>query len=84
MPQQYQVIAANAGRRRPQSPEPASPRETPVSALFVADAAAAKVVGVSKNHFRNLVRQRLLPQPKRLGKRCVWDLQALVDAVRAA
>jgi predicted DNA-binding transcriptional regulator AlpA len=44
---------------------------------------AAEYVGVSPSHFDALVRQRVMPGPKRLARRVVWDLTQLDSAFDA-
>jgi hypothetical protein len=34
---------------------------------------AAQYIGVSPSHFDKLIRDRVMPPPKRLGSRVVWD-----------
>lgn len=51
--------------------------------VFVGAADAAAAIGVSKNGFLNGVTKGTLPPPKRLGKRKLWELTELIEAVRA-
>ncbi|HVV41578.1 MAG TPA: hypothetical protein VHC94_11000 [Nitrobacter sp.] len=44
---------------------------------------AAAYVGVSPSHFDKLIRDRVMPPPKRLGGRVVWDLKQLDKAFDA-
>ena len=43
---------------------------------------AASLVGISPSNFRKLVVEGRLPRPKRLGRRCVWDVEELLSTVR--
>jgi predicted DNA-binding transcriptional regulator AlpA len=43
----------------------------------LARVAAAAYVGVSPCTFDQLVAERRMPKPKRIGRRCVWDRLAL-------
>ena len=83
MPRIIQLSPTQADARGTAKPKQV-PAEHYIEPAFVGDIDGARVVGVSKNGFRNLVKKGILPPPKRLGKRCVWDIQALIDAVRAA
>jgi hypothetical protein len=38
---------------------------------------AAAYIGVSPSHFDKLIRDRLMPPPKRLGGRVIWDRKLL-------
>jgi hypothetical protein len=51
--------------------------------VFVGDAEGATALGISRNGFRQFVDKGILPPPKRLGKRKLWELTELVEAVRA-
>jgi predicted DNA-binding transcriptional regulator AlpA len=44
---------------------------------------AAAYIGVSPSHFDKLIRDRLMPPPKRLGGRVVWDRNQLDKAFDA-
>lgn len=44
---------------------------------------AAEYVGVSPSHFDKLIRDRLMPPPKRLGGRVIWDRKQLDGALDA-
>jgi len=44
---------------------------------------AAAYVGVSPTFFDHLVAERLMPRPKRIGRRCLWD-RIQLDAAFAA
>lgn len=55
-----------------------------IQPLFVGDADGATALGISKTGFQNYVAKGILPPPKRLGKRKLWELSELVAAVRAA
>jgi predicted DNA-binding transcriptional regulator AlpA len=44
---------------------------------------AAAYIGVSPSHFDKLIRDRLMPPPKRLGGRVVWDRKQLDKAFDA-
>jgi predicted DNA-binding transcriptional regulator AlpA len=44
---------------------------------------AAACVGVSPTFFDQLVAERLMPSPKRIGRRCLWD-RIQLDAAFAA
>ena len=50
--------------------------------IFVGDADAAAPLGISRNGFLNGVRNGTLPPPKKLGRRSLWELAELVEAVR--
>lgn len=52
--------------------------------IFVGDADGAAALGISRNGFQNFVAKGVLPPPKRLGKRKLWELAELIEAVRAA
>jgi len=51
--------------------------------VFVGDADGATALEISRNGFNNLVDKGILPPPKRLGKRKIWELTKLIEAVRA-
>ena len=51
--------------------------------VFVGAADGATALGVSKNGFENFVDKGVLPPPKRLGRRKLWELNELIEAVRA-
>ncbi len=44
---------------------------------------AARYIGVSPSHFDKLIRDRVMPPPKRLGGRVVWDRKQLDKAFDA-
>ena len=44
---------------------------------------AAAYIGVSPSHFDKLIRDRVMPPPKRLGGRVVWDRKQLDKAFDA-
>lgn len=44
--------------------------------------AAAAFIGVSPTTFDRLVVQRIMPQPRRIGARKVWDVEELREAFR--
>jgi predicted DNA-binding transcriptional regulator AlpA len=44
---------------------------------------AAAYIGVSPSHFDKLIRDRLMPPPKRLGGRVVWDRNQIDKAFDA-
>jgi len=46
-------------------------------------AVAARYVGVSPNTFDKMVRAGLMPGPKRVGARALWDRYQLDDAFEA-
>ena len=48
-----------------------------VLGLDQADAAAA--IGISLSKFKELVADKELPKPRRIGRRKVWDLEELTD-----
>ena len=54
-----------------------------IQPLFVGYADGATVLGISKTGFQNYVAKGILPPPKRLGKRKLWELTELIEAVRA-
>ncbi len=39
--------------------------------------AAARYIGVSPTTFDNLVDDRRMPGPKKVGTRCIWDIRKL-------
>jgi hypothetical protein len=49
---------------------------------FVGAADGAALLGVSPSGFRNYVAIGLLPKPKRLGTRSLWDVSELINALR--
>ena len=49
---------------------------------FVDVRRASSLLGISPSNFRKLVLEGRLPRPKRLGRRCVWDVEQLLAAVR--
>ena len=51
--------------------------------VFVGTTDGANALGLSRNGFQNNVRKGILPQPKRLGRRNLWELAELIEAVRA-
>lgn len=54
-----------------------------IQPIFVGTAEGANALGLSKNGFQNNVRNGILPAPKRLGRRNLWELAELIEAVRA-
>lgn len=44
---------------------------------------AAAYIGVSPSHFDKLIRDHIMPSPKRLGGRVVWDRKQLDKAFDA-
>jgi predicted DNA-binding transcriptional regulator AlpA len=44
---------------------------------------AAEYIGVSPSHFDKLIRDHVMPPPKRLGGRVVWDRKQLDEALDA-
>jgi len=49
----------------------------------ICETAAALLIGVSPPTFSGLVRKGLMPAPKRIGRRKIWDREAVVAAFRA-
>jgi len=48
--------------------------------FFVNDEEAAKLLCISKSHFRRLVSQGELPSGRRLGRRRIWPVAELLGA----
>jgi hypothetical protein len=44
---------------------------------------AAAYIGISPSHFDKLIRDRVMPPPKRLGGRVIWDRKQLDKAFDA-
>ena len=54
---------------------------TPNSAnFFVNDQEGARLLRISKSHFRRLVGKGELPQGRRLGRRRIWPIAELLGA----
>jgi excisionase family DNA binding protein len=54
--------------------------QTQSSAVFVTDEEAAKLLRISKSHFRRLVSKGELPSGRRLGRRRIWPVAELLGA----
>jgi excisionase family DNA binding protein len=54
--------------------------QTQSSAVFVTDEEAAKLLRISKSHFRRLVSKGVLPSGRRLGRRRIWPVAELLEA----
>jgi len=52
-------------------------------AAFTGAAGGAKLLGVSASAFHKYVAEGLLPSPHRIGNRSLYEVKALIDAVRA-
>ena len=53
------------------------------SAMAVSDADAAKLLNVSRSHFRQLVKDGRAPSPVKLGRASRWRVQELRDWIEA-
>ena len=51
-----------------------------LDSYFVTDAEAAKLLRISKSHFRKLVALGELPDGRRLGRRRIWPIAELLGA----
>ena len=50
---------------------------------FVGVADGAALIGISPSGFRNYVAIGLLPKPKKLGTRSLWDVSELINTLRS-
>ena len=67
----------------PETPMTDSVHVFPPAPRFVGATDAAKMIGISRSGFHNFVNRGVLPQPVRLGKRSLWEVTALVDALKS-
>jgi hypothetical protein len=51
--------------------------------IGVSKEVAAAYVGLSPGKFQELVDRKLMPQPKRVGARLIWDLEEVREAFKA-
>lgn len=52
----------------------------PIIPIGLSRVEASRFVGVSTTKFDQLVKEKLMPEPKRLGRRKVWDRRGLQRA----
>lgn len=51
--------------------------------LIISDEGVGDLLGVSRSHFRNMVRKGMAPAPIKLGRSARWRTAELVDWVNA-
>ncbi len=68
------------------SPFPRDPQAVPLDRFFalgLSRETAARFIGVSPNTFDGLVREGLMPKPRRVRRRKLWDRRELETAFDA-